>query len=198
MLALSSLFFLGCKKTEVSQTETPSLIILSNDPAQVKEQTNNNLLKAKQAAKTWKENNQHIAFVTKVYPQSQIEDLTETFVFGSPDDSQNWWTYSITPEGEIVRSLTPKEDYLGTNFNPIKEEYLKITYLEALKTADDVGGANFRKNNPNLRINLVLCQTNPKGWLWWRVEYQANDLSLKFIINASDGQVYDENGELIS
>lgn len=197
-LVLSSLFFLGCKKISPSTQSSP-IEILSGDSAQALESLNNNLVQAKEAAKSWKNNAQFTAVVLKITPETKADNLTETFVFGSPDDPQNWWTYSITPTtDQVVRSLTPKEDYLGTDFQPIREEYLKISYIEALNLAEANQGATFRAVNPNYQIGLVLAQTAPKNWLWWQVEYQSADSFLKIIINASDGKIYDENGDPIS
>ena len=198
-LLFFSLFFLGCKKTSNTTNSASQIELLSGDSAQALESLNNNLAQAKEAAKGWKNNAQFTAIVLKITPETKTDNLTETFVFGSPDDSQNWWTYSITPTTDkVVRSLTPKEDYLGTNFQPIQETYLKISYIEALNSAETDQGVVFRANNPNYQIGLVLGQTAPKNWLWWQVEYQSADSFQKILVNASDGQIYDENGNPIS
>lgn len=198
ILSVSSLLFLGCKKT----TESPNAAqveILSQDTSQSMEKIKTNLERAKETAKSWHGNAQLYGLVLKISSAMKENTLTETFVFGSPDDSANWWTYSISEQtGKIVRAVTPKEDYFGTDFQPIKEEYLKTAYIEAIKTAESAGGTAFRAKNVNSQINVVLAQTNPNGWLWWQIEYQSADSTLRIFVNAADGKIYDENGQVVS
>lgn len=196
LLVFSSLLFLGCSKS--TQTSATPIAILSADGTLQMTTIRENLAKAKVAAKLWKDDAQLTGVVLKISPEITAGNLTETFVFGSPQDSTNWWTYSISEkESKIVRSLTPKEDYLGTDLQPIKEEYLKTSYIEAIKSAEANGGTNFRAKDANTQINVVLTQTNPKGWLWWQIEYQSADSKLKILVNTADGKVYNENGEPI-
>lgn len=197
-LVFSSFLFLGCKKQEsVSATALP-VEILNQDSSQTLQKLKDNLSKAKEASKVWRGDAQFIAIVLKAFPETSEETLTETFVFGSPEDANNWWTYSLAEQtGKVVRSITPKEDYLGTDFQPIKEEYWQISYIEALAEAEKNGGTSFRADNPSSQINMVLAQTNPKGWLWWQIEYKAASSNLKILVNAADGKAYNESGELI-
>lgn len=196
-MVFSSLLFLGCKKTNEASTASP-ISILSEGSAVSIERIKLNLPNAKTAALLWKEDTQLVGLALKISPEVTAGNLTETFVFGSPQDSANWWTYSISEKtSKIVRSLTPKEDYLGSDLQPIKENYLKTSYIDAIKSAETAGGENFRAKDANTQINVLLAQTNPKGWLWWQIEYQSNNSTLKIIVNADDGKVYNENGEPI-
>lgn len=197
LLVFSSLLFLGCKKNTES-TAVP-LTIISSDAAGTMTAIRSNLDNAQVSAKIWQEDAQFVGLVLKISPEVTADNLTKTFVFGSPQDTTNWWTYSINEkESKIVRSQTPKEDFLGSDLQKINEDYLKTSYIDALKSAEAAGGENFRAKDANTQINIALVQTNPKGWLWWQIEYQSgSNLKLKVLINAADGKAYDENGEPI-
>lgn len=193
-----SLTFIGCTKTTNAPAPT-AVEILSIDSKLANDQLKEELSKAKESAKGWRENAQFIAILIKVTAEMKAEATTKTFVFGSGDDTNNWWTYSISGEtGNIVRSLTPKEDFLGTNFAPIKEDYWQGSYIDALQIAENAGGTAFRANNLDSQINILLAQTDPKGWLWWQVEYIAGLERIKILVNPTDNKVYDENGELLT
>lgn len=197
-LVFSSMLFLGCKK-ETTPVEAPQPEIFSLDSKQATTQVKNNYTRAQTAAKSWKENAQFTALVLKIYPEMKKNTLTQTFVFASNDDPDHWWTFSIAEKNnQVVRSLTYKEDYLEPDFKPIKEEYLKISYVDALNAAEKAGGTAFRAKNPNAQINLFLAQKNPKGWLWWQAEYISDTTVLKIFINAADGKIYDESGKPIT
>lgn len=194
LLALGAISFLGCNKT-VNTQKAPQVEILTQDSNTVMEQMKANLVKANDAAKSWKANAQFYGIVLKIYPELKENALTETYVFGSNDDSQNWWTYSISEQSQkIVRATVPKEDYLGTALLPINETYWKISYIDALKTAESGGGLNFRAQNPEAQIYVILARTQPKDWLWWQVNYLASNANLSLNINAADNQIYDANG----
>lgn len=194
-LLLISISFLGCKKTTQTSTSTPKLAILNNDIGANDQKIKENLVRAKVAAESWQKNAQFIAVVLKVNPEMQVNTLTETFVFGSSSTPNDWWTFSISENnGKIVRSLTPKEDFLGTEFQPINEPNWKTSYVEALNAAEDSGGLAFRSKNPNTNINISLVQTSPKNWLWWKIDYLADSESLKMNINVLDGKVSDDQG----
>lgn len=195
VLILSSVLFLGCKKSS-EPTSSPQMEIISQDSAETLAKIQENLLKAKEAVKSWKGNAQFVSLVLKISPEAKVNTLTETFVFGSTDDTANWWTYSISEEtGKIVRSVTPKEDYLETDLLPIKEEYWKISYIEAIKTAEENGGTTFRAKFPKTQINAVLAQSSPKGWLWWQINYVSPSDNLEILVNASDGKIYNQEAE---
>ncbi|MCL5407218.1 MAG: hypothetical protein M1429_01855 [Patescibacteria group bacterium] len=196
LLVFSSLLFVGCKKA--TPTNAAPIAILSADGTLQMTVIRANLANAQVAAKLWKDDAQLVGLVLKISPDITAGNLTETFVFGSPQDPANWWTYSISEkESKIVRSLTPREDYLGNNLQPIKEDYLKTSYIDAIKAAEAANGANFRAKDANTQINVLLTQANPNGWLWWQIEYQSADSKLKILVSADNGKVYNVNGEPI-
>lgn len=187
-------------------TPTPDVSAPATDdlstaaPADAQAGLDQNLTKAKAAAIAWQADaTLHYASVdlpASLAPQSG----NEVYVFGSAQDGTNWWTYSLSQStGKFVRALIPKEDYLGTNLIPVNEKYWKMNYIEALQLADQNGGATFRSTNQGTRVTTFLSHREPKGWLWWTVEYKApSGQLLTLLVNPNLGEVVDETGAAIS
>jgi len=155
------------------------------------------LATAKVKAKEWKSDAVFMAYSLKVPSDLTAQVATETFSFGSISEGNSWWTISFAPNGNLVRAIMPKTDFLGVNIKPIQENLWQKNYVDALETAEENGGLKFRSQNPDAEISLVLEQALPKNWLWWIVEYRGSNSNLKIRINAFDGRIYDEKGNVI-
>jgi len=193
------IFGSGCilKKTDTTTTAPSTTGITDQDGKKVLEKAKDNLSKAKTAATAWKPDATFVAYNFKVPDDMNPKSLVETFAFGSAQEPDYWWAYSIAAEGNPVRIIVPKTDYLGQDLQPIQEQYWKISYVETLKTAEDNVGIEFRSQHPEADITLTLSQTLPKNWLWYTIEYRGAGNATKLIrINANDGKIYDDQGTL--
>lgn len=169
-------------------------------PASAETSLQVNLAAATAAATTWK-SNAALVYVSVDIPSNLAQNAgNEVYVFGSPDDPTNWWTYSLAQEsGKFVRALIPKEDYLGDEITPINLNYWNMNYVEAFQLAEANGGAAFRLTSPGARANLYLSQRAPRGWLWWTAEYTApSGEQFTLLINPNLGEVVDEQGTPIA
>jgi len=177
-----------------SAAKAPELTFLDQDNQIISQRTDRNLAAAKIKAKAWKGNAFLVAYTLEAPIDRPSVTPSETFVFGSTDEPDNWWTISFSANDEFIRALIPKNDYLGQALQPIQESAWQKNYLEALNTAENVGGRQFRAENPEAQISILLTQSAPKDWLWWQIEYKAK-ANLKIRVSALDGRVFDEQGQ---
>lgn len=121
---------------------------------------------------------------------------TDTYVFGSGKDADNWFTYSLNEAtSKSIRAVIPKADYLGDSIVPINQSYWKMNYVEAFQLADANGGAVFRKAHTDARVTLYLSHRQPNQWLWWTVQYKASGSALlTLLVNPNQGEVIDSGG----
>lgn len=208
-LSLTSCGLKGSKTTEETDsasstestdaavsTETGGSTVATILPTSVDVQLTTNLNRATSAATTWQPD-AVLTYVSVEVPASLAPDAgNEVYVFGSPKDATNWWTYSIAEEnGKFVRAIIPKEDYLGADVVPINTEYWQMNYVEALQLAEGSGGASFRSAHEGTRVTTFLSQRSPRGWLWWTVEYTAPTGDVfTLLVNPFRGEVVDETG----
>lgn len=187
--------------TAASATATQSTVDLTTTNASAIStslQTSYNL--AKQKASEWKSDAQLYYLLIKLPRDLSLNNATETYVFGSPKESTYWWTFALSEaSGKYLRSLVYKTDYLGNTLSPIGEKYWQTNYVQALQAADRYQGSAFRAANPNTEVTITLSQGDPKGWLWWTVEYKApNGNSLKVRVHPVDLNIYDDSGNVVS
>jgi hypothetical protein len=156
---------------------------------------------AKSKAQNWQSDAVLVNITVKLARNLAVNQATETYVFGSAQDGKNWFSFSISEQSsKYIRAVIPKEDYLGTSIKPINSSYWKMNYPKAFQLAEQNGGSTFRTNNTNSDVVTTLSQSEPKGWLWWQVEYKSADTGNKLVvkINPSDGTVVDESGNPLS
>lgn len=170
------------------------------DPVMYDAELTANYEKSQVAATTWNKDAQLVMVSIKLPSDLSISNATETYTYGSPNDVYYWWTYSLSEfSGKTVRALVNKEDYLGTNVKPISINFWRTNFIEAFQIADNNGGREFRQNNQNVSISETLSVSQPKGWLWWLVEYKTPlGESFSVRINPNDKSVVDESGEIIT
>ena len=171
---------------------------INQDNATVQAKTLADLAKAKAAASAWKSDAAFTAYNFKVPQDFSLANLEQTFVFGSQEEADYWWTYTLDSQNKVVRAIVYKDDYLGKNLQPINEQFWKISYPQALQIAETSGGLAFRSENPEAMVALTLEQTQPKDWLWYIIVYQASKNSKTIRISALDGKIYDDNGNLVT
>lgn len=198
-----------CQKTETTPettteeettTTTTTTDLTTIDPTTISTTFLTNYNTAKEKAILWKGDAKLVTLTVKLPQDLSLNKATETFVFGSDSDPDYWWTFSISESsGKYVRALIPKEDYLGTATTAIAEKYWKTNYLQAFQKADSYTGKSFRTSNSEVEVIVTLSHGDPKGWLWWLVEYKSADgNSTKVRINPGDLTIVDDLGNTIS
>lgn len=177
-----------------------NLSYLVIDPVTVDESIQINRNVAAEKVKSWHEQASLYHFSVKVPANLEVGKATEVYTYGSLDDAYNWWTMNFSGKsGKSVRAMIPKEDYLGTDIQPIPEQFWKINYVQALQVADVSGGADYRKQYPAAEIVISLAVGEPKQYLWWVVEYNAPlTESLKILVNPVTKEAVNPSGILIT
>lgn len=196
---------LNCKKQPTeSPTPSPSVSQTSRennltnlDPTSAVEEIKSNLNTAKQKAVLWQNDAILYSASAKITPMLQLQDVIEIYSFGSGAQPSSWWTISISDRSKnYIRAVIPKEDYLGSSLTPVAEKYWQINFIEAFQIAEKNGGKEWREKlgNNNYQITATLAHGDPKGYLYWTVEYQNSDGSdeKRVQINASNGEVVNQ------
>lgn len=196
---------LSCKKETpspsptVSESATPEPAVdnLTNlDTGSVLSEIETNYSTARQKAAQWKADAVLYSVSAKITSSLEWEDVIEVYTFGSASDPANWWTISISVRSKnYVRAVIPKEDYLGSSLKPAQTAYWKVSYVEAFQIAEKNGGKEWRDklNNSNYMVTTTLAHGEPKGYLYWMVEYQNSDGSDKKTV-----QINSNNGEVVT
>ncbi len=196
----------GKSSSDTSPTPEPSQTITLNeapldtvDAITLEPSLLANLDASAQEAKKWKGNAQIMMVSVKLPLDLSLNNSTETYTYGSADETNYWWTYSLSEQtGKFVRALVYKDDYLGKEMTPINLQYWRTNYVEAFQIAENYQGKQFRSNNSNVTVNLTLSVSEPKNWLWWLVEYKSEDgNSYSVRINPNDRTIADEAGQTI-
>lgn len=200
LICLALIIMAGCSLNSSSTSSSSSTTndFLSQKSTTVAAKTLENLNKAKTQAVIWKPDAIPVGYNFKVPANLNPKSLTETFVFGSAQDNDNWWTYSIDTDGKTIRAIIPKDDFLGKDLQPIQENYWLKSYVETLKMADENGGLDYKAKYPEAEVTLTLAQIQPKNWLWYIVEYRSATNSKKIRVSAYDGKIYDDQGNLVT
>lgn len=211
---LTGLSFPSCnnKNTQTSTTETAtstptSTITLNSSPLDTVDATTFDASitatydKAEADAKSWKSNAELVMVSVKLPSDLSLNQATQTYTYGSSDETKYWWTYSYSEQTtKYVRALVYREDYLGSSLKAIPKNYWRTNYVEAFQIAQNSGGgADFIANNQNVSVTETLAVSDPKGYLWWLVEYTTplgNNLSVR--INPNDRTIVDETGTIIT
>lgn len=190
MLLTISLSFAGlslnCKKTDTTTTPTPSASekptseqkndLTNVDPSSFSSEISANLETAKQKAAQWQGDAVLYSASAKITSSLDPEDVIEVYTFGTPAQASYWWTISISTRSKnYVRAIIPKEDYLGSSLVPVRAQFWKISYVEAFQVAEKNGGSDWRgKQTQDYQITATLAHGEPKGYLYWTVEYRNN------------------------
>lgn len=197
----------GLKKTTTTTTSTPTATssnlaasnLINADSVSLDASISKNYQTAKSKASLWKPDATLATIQIKLPVDLAANSANETYIFGSAADTSNWWTISIAEQsGNYVRAVIPKEDYLGSSIKPIDTKFWRMNYVKAFQLADKNGGEKFRQDNADTQVTTTLHNTQPKGWLWWEIEYKSASNKLIIKVNPNDGNIVDEQGNPIS
>jgi len=197
---------LSCKKqatptptpsSSTSATETPKSDLTNLDPTSAKDEMRNNYNTARQKAILWLGDAVPYSTSAKITPTLDWQDVIEVYTYGSKVQAAYWWTISISVRSKnYVRAIIPKEDYLGSNLQPIMLQYWKLNYIEAFQIAEKNGGKEWREKqkNNNYQITATLAMGDPKNYLYFTVDYQKSDGSdeKSVQINAFNGEIVEQ------
>lgn len=147
-------------------------------------------------AREWKGDVVPVAAMIKYTGSISDTNGKNTYIFESPSLNLYYFTLAFdqavnaSGQNNFQRILYYKEDYfLPTNTQVLPVSRYKLTYLDALKQADDLGGKNIRAENKSYDVNLVLSAQSG-GFLMWDVEYIVSGATVFSVsINAFDGTV---------
>lgn len=186
-------------------TETTDSVVLNDaelvtiDAASIDPTITANFESADKEAKAWKGDAKLIMVSAKLPTDLSNSNSTLTYTYGSDSEPNWWWTYSYSETtGKAVRAMVMKDDYLGKDIKELPKQYWRTNYIEAFQIAENYSGNEFRKNNPDSQVTITLSVSEPKGWLWWLVEYNSsNGQSSSVRINPSDKTIVDEQGQTI-
>lgn len=145
---------------------------------------------AQAKVKDWHQNAVLYQISAKIPANLAIGQVTEVYTYGSADEAYNWWTLSVSDKTDkSVRAIIPKEDYLGTTLAAVPLQHWKMNYVEALQLAEVNGGSQFRAAHSDTQVTVNLAVGEPKGYLWWSVEYESTAASYKVLVNPSSKEV---------
>lgn len=211
LLILTGFTFPSCGKDEATTplaeetTPTPESTLLNEplltiDPLTYDAKFTANYESAYNEAKKWQPDAQLVMVSVKLPMSLALDSATQTYTFGSANETNYWWTYSYSEATQkYVRALVNKDDYLGVDIKPIPLKFWRTNYLEAFQIADNYQGRDFRLNNANTEVTLTLKISDPNGWLWWIIEYKsALGQNLSFRVNPNDRSLADESGNIIT
>ncbi len=213
VLILVCFLFLGfgCKKQDTPPAEIPTdqqttqkTGILDLDNQTVLSTTLQNLQTAKDKLVYWDKNGQFIALSVDFLGDLEINNINSIYSFSSKLNNQYskffYFAVSFNNTGQSIRTLVHKEDYLEDLPSPtlaINASYLKQSWLDAFKVAEEKGGKTFReKDLANTKINLSLYRSDPDDYLYWFIKYTYSNADDAFTaqIDANTGKLINSSG----
>jgi len=134
--------------------------------------------------------NYQLAVVEVDLPASlALNSGNDRYLFVTDKDKTNNWVITLSLEtGNFIRSLIPKDDYMG-NPQVMNTKLWKFNYVTALQIAEKDGGEAWRESNTLESVTLVLKHTDPNNYLTWSITYQGKGSSLFKKIDANSGKV---------
>lgn len=191
-LFLSALGLLTLKGSlsSANQTVNDSNSFLELDYIKEEVAIQKELLEAKNKALSWKKDATLLAISMEFYRGLHYDFLEQyNYIFDSPS-IDNYWIVNNPVIKESASQAYVESDLFGdVQLETIKEEYLKINFINALEIVERVGGYNFRVNHAeDYTVTLLLIQ--PRGGvLNWYISYSDDQEEQVWRVNASSGSV---------
>lgn len=117
---------------------------------------------------------------------------TNYYIYSSSSNTDFYYLANVPRNGEsLKRFLMPKSDLdLPFDLVNVPFESWKLTYADALKLAEERGGADFRARHATFEVSVILAK--PAGdILSWFITYRATDNTgdmLKVAVDANNGE----------
>lgn len=176
------------KSVQSSQAEVTNLSNL--EPADFNKVLQSEYSQAGNKAAAANTLNKLVAIEVTIGKDLSPQSIISRYIYSADNDNNNNWIYSVSSaNGSFIRSLTPKEDYLG-NLTPINAENWKYNFVTALQLAEKAGGLEWRESNTNTITFITLTLRNSgESDTVWNVLYQGINDSKSFTFNASSGKL---------
>lgn len=177
--------------TETAQTQNVKISNLTNltasdfDPMIKREQT-----VANQKALEQNKDNKIAGVVINIGSNLLPTSVVTRYVYNSAADKTNNWVITFsTDSSSYLRSVVPKEDYLG-DLKQFDTNLWKYNYVTALQLAEKNGGQAWRETHSDFSgAKLTLKILGENNWLEWIVEYTSPSANFMIYLDANSGKV---------
>jgi len=148
-------------------------------------------------AKEWEQDSALTAVMIKYTGSIAPKNGKDTYIFSSPSVAAYYYTIAFNQlkdsSGQTTfdRIIYYKDDYfLPKDTIVMPQQYWKLSFLDALKKADDLGGKDIRRTNTNHDVTLLLSAQQGK-YLIWTTEYTVSGERKFFTtMNSFNGDIY--------
>ena len=184
---------------QTTPTETEKKDLSNIDPQQYSTLlgvNGTNFTKAQTQALVWKKTAQFVFLKVQIPENLNPKQVTETYVFDSADSPLMYWTIGYDLDGNSIRALIYKADFLqDETLKKINTQYWQTDWLTSFQKADKAGGKEFRdkyKDDLDITANLTYDQTT--SFLSWVITYTSiSTKDTKTIkVNANTGEIIKE------
>uniref|UniRef100_A0A7C4QXH7 Uncharacterized protein n=1 Tax=candidate division CPR3 bacterium TaxID=2268181 RepID=A0A7C4QXH7_UNCC3 len=147
-------------------------------------------------SREWRSDSSPVAVLVQYTDSIKKENGKNTFIFISPSLPQFYFVFEASQRDDSFseisykRSIQFREDYfLREDVVVMPMKYWVLSFIEALKKADDLGGKEVRVKNNKYDVNMLLSKREG-GFLNWEVEYLVDGLrNFSSTIDAYKGEV---------
>jgi len=134
-----------------------------------------------------------LMLVSVVYSNSLSDaGVFDRFLFASDLDT-DWYFYidiSRTDSDVYTRSLVYRDDYvIKSDVLPIPTKYWKMSVERTLEYVDSQGGAQFRADNSDYQVEMLLSLAGGKNLAWYVVYSAPGVADYRVVIDANSGGI---------
>jgi hypothetical protein len=126
------------------------------------------------------------AVLVSIGTDLQPSGVQTRYVYSTGVNAKENWIFTINQNsGSFIRSMIPREDYLGAY--PVLDTKLWLqNYVAALHTAEKNGGSSWRDSNSGSFLGITMTLKMEAAVIVWEVDYRASDIDdLVLTINAN-------------
>lgn len=158
-----------------STDQTPKQTLANISPEDYQTQFDKNFQTSKTKAVEWQKNAQFVFLQISISSDLNLKKITETYTYQAPSENYYLWTANIDLEGNFLRALIPKTDYLSDQkLKQINIKYWNANWIKAFQSAEASGGKEFRDQyGDELEIYANLGYLGPKNFLAWEIKYRS-------------------------
>jgi len=116
----------------------------------------------------------------------------DRFLFASDLEPDKYFSIDISREDPKIftRSLIFREDYkIKTGVLPVPVKYWKMSVEKTLEFVDSQGGAQFRNDNSDYKVEMLLSLAGGRNLAWYVVYSAPGVKPFEMIVDANTGSV---------
>lgn len=120
------------------------------------------------------------------------EGAYDRFLFSSDLDPDLYFSIDILRSDPEVytRSLIYRDDYvIKSDVKPIPIKYWNMSVEKTLELVDSQGGAEFRANNPDFKVEMLLSLAGGTNLAWYVVYSAPGATDFRTIVDANSGEI---------